>query len=49
MVFEVNCSATKDGYRKQLRLYADALEKLTGIPTAECYVYLLSADTAVKM
>ena len=36
-------------YRKQLRLYADALEKLTGIPTAECYVYLLSADTAVKM
>ena len=36
-------------YRRQLELYAAALTKLTGIPVKEKYVYLLSADEAVKL
>lgn len=36
-------------YRRQLELYKLALEKLTGIPVSEAYVYLLSADEAVRM
>ena len=36
-------------YRRQLELYADALERLTGIRVSEKYVYLLSADEAVRL
>lgn len=36
-------------YRGQLELYAMALEKLTGMPIREKYVYLLAADEAVKL
>ena len=36
-------------YRGQLELYAMALEQLTGKPVREKYVYLLSADEAVKL
>ena len=36
-------------YARQLELYADALEKLTGLPVKEKYVYLLSVDEAVKL
>ena len=36
-------------YRRQLTLYAAALERLTGAPVKEKYVYLLSADAAVKL
>ena len=36
-------------YARQLELYADALEKLTGLPVKEKYLYLLSVDEAVKL
>lgn len=36
-------------YRRQIELYAEALERLTGIPVAEKYIYLLSVGEAVKM
>ena len=36
-------------YRRQLELYSKALERLTGTEVREAYVYLLSADEAVKM
>lgn len=36
-------------YRKQIELYSAALERLTGLPVKERYIYLLSADEAVRM
>ncbi len=36
-------------YRRQLELYALALERLTGIPVKEKYVYLLSVGEAVEL
>ena len=36
-------------YRRQLELYKLALEKLTGIPVKEAYVYLLSAGESVRL
>lgn len=41
--------ATAELYRRQLELYASALERLTGARVKEKYVYLLSADTAVRV
>ncbi len=34
-------------YRNQMRLYAYALERITGFPVKEAYLYLFDADTAV--
>ena len=36
-------------YRRQLELYALALERLTGVRVKERYVYLLSVDKAVRV
>ncbi len=36
-------------YQSQIDLYSKALEKLTGIPVAERYIYMLSVDEAVRM
>ena len=36
-------------YRRQLELYAEALERLTDMPVAESWVYLLSVGEAVKL
>jgi len=36
-------------YRRQLELYAAALNKLTGIPVKQKYVYMLSVDEAVEL
>ncbi len=36
-------------YRRQLELYAEALERLTGIPVRQKYVYMLSAGEAVEL
>ncbi len=38
-----------EGYRPQLRNYALALERLTGLPVGEKWIYLLSAGCAVKL
>ncbi len=36
-------------YRRQLELYKTALERLTGLPVAEGYIYLISVGEAVKL
>ncbi len=38
-----------EGYRGQLDLYKQALEKLTGLPVKEEWVYLLSADLSCRL
>lgn len=41
--------AVANSYRMQLQIYSDALQKLSGIPVKECWVYLLSAGEAFRV
>ena len=36
-------------YRRQLELYADAIEKVTGKKVADCYIYSVSLDRAISI
>lgn len=38
-----------NSYRMQLQIYADALQKLSGLPVKETWVYLLSAGEAFRV
>ncbi len=38
-----------DKYELQLKLYSQALERITYLPVAEKYIYFLSADMAVRL
>ena len=40
---------TADGYTDQIRLYREALTRLTGRPVREAYLYFLTAGEAVSM
>ena len=41
--------ALREYYRKQLNVYALALERITGVPVAEKYLYLLSKGLALEV
>ena len=48
-VKESSAQEVASRYAPQLGMYADALNRLTGLPVREKWVYLLSAGTAVKL